>query len=197
MSHCLLRAQQELDYLNGETVDPVIMDELHLLREHKMDLEDKLNGLQDSRRHLMGQLEGLMRLLKVYIYITYCFGIKLDNLNKTLTQVQQSSPNGTLDSKTSNYSHTGSLHRSAPATPHHSDTYTSLTGELRSAFNNSSEFQSYSNEENIMSRSLRNDLLMAADSVTNAMSTLVNELNSDEDRLESRIMKPLGRVNLI
>lgn len=31
-------------------------------------------------------------------------------------------------------------------------------------------------------RSLRNDLLVAADSVTNAMSTLVRELNSGTDR---------------
>lgn len=33
-----------------------------------------------------------------------------------------------------------------------------------------------------MGRSLRNDLLVAADSVTNAMSTLVRELNSGTDR---------------
>lgn len=68
---CFARAQQELDYLNGEVVDPIVMDELHALRDHKMDLEDKLNGLQDSRRHLMGQLEGLMKLLKVVQKNTY------------------------------------------------------------------------------------------------------------------------------
>lgn len=62
-----------MDYLNGESVNPVVMDELHALREHKIDLEDKLNGLQDSRRHLMGQLEGLMRLLKVYFLIKIYF----------------------------------------------------------------------------------------------------------------------------
>jgi hypothetical protein len=64
------RAQQEMEYLNGDSVDPIVIDELHALREHKMDLEDKLNGLQDSRRHLMGQLEGLMRLLKVRNLLT-------------------------------------------------------------------------------------------------------------------------------
>lgn len=32
-------------------------------------------------------------------------------------------------------------------------------------------------------RSLRNDLLVAADSVTNAMSTLVRELNSGTDKI--------------
>jgi hypothetical protein len=64
------RAQQEMEYLNGDSVDPIVIDELNALREHKMDLEDKLNGLQDSRRHLMGQLEGLMRLLKVRNLLT-------------------------------------------------------------------------------------------------------------------------------
>lgn len=59
------RAQQELDSLNGEHVDPVLMEELQALRYHKSDLEEKLNELQDSRRHLMGQLEGLMKVLKV------------------------------------------------------------------------------------------------------------------------------------
>lgn len=33
-------------------------------------------------------------------------------------------------------------------------------------------------EDSLASRSLRNDLLVAADSVTNAMSSLVRELNS-------------------
>lgn len=115
--------------------------------------------------------------------------------------MQQFSPNGTPESgKTPPmpiYSQPGSLHRSAPVTPHHSDHYNSFNGDLHSAFSNSAEFQSNSyinsqQPEDVMSRSLRNDLLMAADSVTNAMSSLVKELNSDEDRLENRIMKPLG-----
>ncbi len=56
-------------------MDPVVMDELHALRHHKLDLEDKLNGLQDSRRFLMGELAGLMKLLKVkgiYIHTSNC-----------------------------------------------------------------------------------------------------------------------------
>ncbi|KAK8739098.1 hypothetical protein OTU49_003476, partial [Cherax quadricarinatus] len=36
-------------------------------------------------------------------------------------------------------------------------------------------------DDSLASRSLRNDLLVAADSVTNAMSSLVRELNSDYD----------------
>lgn len=38
---------------------------------------------------------------------------------------------------------------------------------------------------NSLGRSLRNDLLVAADSVTNAMSTLVRELNSEGSEEES------------
>lgn len=44
---------------------------------------------------------------------------------------------------------------------------------------------------NSLTRSLRNDLLVAADSVTNAMSTLVRELNSEGSEEESEIRKPL------
>lgn len=46
-------------------------------------------------------------------------------------------------------------------------------------------------------RSLRNDLLVAADSVTNAMSTLVRELNSegsDQDDSDSILRKQLGKI---
>ena len=41
------------------------MEELQALRYHKSDLEEKLAGLQDSRHHLMGQMQGLMKLLRV------------------------------------------------------------------------------------------------------------------------------------
>lgn len=44
---------------------------------------------------------------------------------------------------------------------------------------------------NSLGRSLRNDLLVAADSVTNAMSTLVRELNSEGSEEESEIRRPL------
>jgi len=54
--------------MNGEESDPVLYEELQALRCHKTELEDKLNSLQDSRKHLMGQLEGLMRMLKVNFF---------------------------------------------------------------------------------------------------------------------------------
>lgn len=130
----------------------------------------------------------------------------LQKCNYAIFQAQQLSSDGTPECSPRSGKtppmpiyQTGSLHRSAPATPHHSDTYTTLTGELRSAYGNSADFNSRSytdsskNSTDMMSRSLRDDLLMAADSVTNAMSSLVDELNADDDRLEHRIMKPLGK----
>lgn len=80
------------------------------------------------------------------------------------------------------------VHRSAPPTPHHSDSYAVLSGELRSAYSTEEEFRitTITNGEDEKAggnRSLRNDLLLAADSVTNAMSTLVKELNSGKENL--------------
>jgi hypothetical protein len=43
---------------------PALMSELLALRQRKGELEGHLSSLQDSRRHLMGQLEGLMKMLK-------------------------------------------------------------------------------------------------------------------------------------
>lgn len=57
-----LRRQQEAEQLNQES--PALMNELRALRQRKGELEGHLGALQDSRRQLMVQLEGLMRMLK-------------------------------------------------------------------------------------------------------------------------------------
>lgn len=59
----------------------------------------------------------------------------------------------------------------------------SLVGDVRSAFggSNMSIGSNGNGTPGSIGRSLRNDLLVAADSVTNAMSTLVRELNSGID----------------
>lgn len=54
--------QQEQEQMIQES--PALMNELRALRQRKGELEGHLGALQDSRRQLMGQLEGLMRLLK-------------------------------------------------------------------------------------------------------------------------------------
>lgn len=45
--------------------NPALMSELRALRQRKDELETHLATLQDSRRQLMVQLEGLMKMLKV------------------------------------------------------------------------------------------------------------------------------------
>nr|CAD7586958.1 unnamed protein product [Timema genevievae] len=66
-----LRRQQELEAAGlsnatGATEEnPALMAELRALRQRKDELESHLGALQDSRRQLMVQLEGLMKLLKV------------------------------------------------------------------------------------------------------------------------------------
>lgn len=57
-----LRRQQEQEQLDQES--PALMNELRALRQRKGELEGHLGALQDSRRQLMVQLEGLMRMLK-------------------------------------------------------------------------------------------------------------------------------------
>lgn len=62
------RRQQELEGVcaSGFEDNPALMSELRALRMRKDELETHLSSLQDSRRHLMVQLEGLMRLLKTH-----------------------------------------------------------------------------------------------------------------------------------
>lgn len=57
-----LKTQQGSQQMNPES--PALMNELRLLRQRKGELEGHLGALQDSRRQLMVQLEGLMRMLK-------------------------------------------------------------------------------------------------------------------------------------
>lgn len=48
-----------------EQDNPALVTELRALRLRKDELENHLQSLQDSRRQLMVQLEGLMKMLKV------------------------------------------------------------------------------------------------------------------------------------
>ena len=61
---------------------------------------------------------------------------------------------------------------STPSTP--GDSLVGVGGDVRQAFGQQQGANATSSV-----RSLRNDLLVAADSVTNAMSSLVKELNSE------------------
>ncbi|XP_030781851.1 dystrobrevin alpha isoform X1 [Rhinopithecus roxellana] len=135
--------------------NPTLLAELRLLRQRKDELEQRMSALQESRRELMVQLEGLMKLLK----------------EEELKQGTQGA-----GSPRSSPSHTISRpipmpvrSASACSTPTHTpqDSLTGVGGDVQEAFAQSSR------------RNLRNDLLVAADSITNTMSSLVKELNSE------------------
>ncbi|XP_072545728.1 dystrobrevin, beta b isoform X8 [Salminus brasiliensis] len=133
--------------------NPTLLAELRLLRHRKDELEKRMSALQESRRELMVQLEGLMRLLKAQ----------------------------TGGSPHSSPSHSASCtmpmpirSTSAGSTPTHTpqDCLAGVGDDVLDAFSQG------------VPRNLRNDLLVAADSITNTMSSLVKELHSVDDGLE-------------
>ncbi|XP_076319963.1 dystrobrevin beta-like isoform X1 [Tachypleus tridentatus] len=172
-----LRKQQEQEdaALKSEQ-NPILLAELRALRQRKAELETHLSNLQESRRELMVQLEGLMKLLK--------------NHQSSPRSTPNSSPHsGTSKSPPLSTVYPLSSSRSAPTTPGSgaptTDSLTGVGGDVRLAFGQSGS-----------SRCLPNDLLVAADSVTNAMSSLVKELNSgseDEEENGSRKVISNGR----
>ncbi|KAF2900168.1 hypothetical protein ILUMI_06016 [Ignelater luminosus] len=216
-----LRRQQEIESSGHGSENPALMSELRALRMRKDELEAHLTTLQDSRRQLMIQLEGLMKMLKNH------------------QSSPRSTPNSSPRSTKSPPLPPGAAPpqqpcpRSAPQTPlgmappsnqpvanamvinqvdrnshmqlaqgmvqsmggmggmnsigmdrgdrglHNvsADSLVGVGGDVRNAFGGSNG----NGTPGSVGRSLRNDLLVAADSVTNAMSTLVRELNSGTD----------------
>ncbi|XP_041421176.1 dystrobrevin alpha L homeolog isoform X9 [Xenopus laevis] len=152
--------------------NPTLLAELRLLRQRKDELEQRMSALQESRRELMVQLEGLMKLLK----------------EQELRQETQGA-----GSPRSSPSHTISRpipmpirSVSACSTPTHTpqDSLTGVGGDVQEAFAQSAR------------RNLRNDLLVAADSITNTMSSLVKELKSDVgNETECGVETEYGRVH--
>ncbi|XP_078469442.1 dystrobrevin beta-like isoform X3 [Lampetra planeri] len=129
--------------------NPTLLAELKLLRQRKDELEQRMSALQESRRELMVQLEGLMKLLKT-----------------------QSSPRSSPSHTMARPMPMPIRSTSAGSTPTHTpqDSLTGVGGDVQEAFAQGAR------------RNLRNDLLVAADSITNTMSSLVRELNSDNGR---------------
>ncbi|XP_065114701.1 dystrobrevin alpha isoform X3 [Paramisgurnus dabryanus] len=145
--------------LDKNQQNPTLLAELRLLRQRKEELEQRMSALQESRRELMVQLEQLMMLLKT----------------QGTGSSPRSSPSHTAN--TSIHSASGSTtpipmpvqSTSGNTTPSQTpqDSLMGLGGEVQQAFAQGSR------------RNLRNDLLLAADSITNTMSSLVKELNSE------------------
>ncbi|XP_072186711.1 dystrobrevin alpha isoform X5 [Excalfactoria chinensis] len=145
--------------------NPTLLAELRLLRQRKDELEQRMSALQESRRELMVQLEGLMKLLK-----TQGAGSP------------RSSPSHTISRPIPMPIRSAS----ACSTPTHTpqDSLTGVGGDVQEAFAQSAR------------RNLRNDLLVAADSITNTMSSLVKELNSEVgSETESNVDSEFGRTH--
>ncbi|CAL8273325.1 unnamed protein product [Merluccius merluccius] len=133
--------------------NPTLLAELRLLRHRKDELERRMSALQESRRELMVQLEGLMRLLK----------------SQSGGSPHSSPSHGAGCSMPMPIRST-----SAGSTPTHTpqDCLAGVGGDVLEAFAQG------------VPRNLRNDLLVAADSITNTMSSLVKELHSVDDLVD-------------
>ncbi|KAK7945524.1 hypothetical protein WMY93_001252 [Mugilogobius chulae] len=136
--------------------NPTLLAELRHLRQRKDELEQRMSTLQESRRELMVQLEQLMMLLKI------------EEERKETTQgpgSPRSSPSHTISRSIP----TPILSDSTCTTPTHTpqDSLMGVGGDVQEAFAQGPR------------RNLRTDLLIAADSITNTMSSLVKELNSE------------------
>ncbi|KAK3767117.1 hypothetical protein RRG08_017990 [Elysia crispata] len=165
---------------SGTQYNPTLLAELRLLRQRKDELEGRMHALQESRKDLMVQLETLMKLLK--------------NHSTSPRSTPNSSPrsrSGLSPTFNPSVANVASRAATSPAPSTSTDAgLTGLGGDVRQAFTAAGLTPPQGAPTPLTSnapggavaftRSLRNDLLVAADSVTNAMSSLVRELHSDE-----------------
>uniref|UniRef100_A0A673M4H1 Dystrobrevin n=1 Tax=Sinocyclocheilus rhinocerous TaxID=307959 RepID=A0A673M4H1_9TELE len=145
--------------LDKSQQNPTLLAELRLLRQRKEELEQRMSALQESRRELMVQLEQLMLLLKNQgpgpsprFSPSHTINTSIQSVSGNTTPIPmpvQSTSSNTTPSQTPQ------------------DSLMGLGGEVQQAFAQGSR------------RNFRNDLLVAADSITNTMSSLVKELNSE------------------
>ncbi|XP_035027100.1 dystrobrevin alpha isoform X9 [Hippoglossus stenolepis] len=154
--------------------NPTLLAELRLLRQRKDELEQRMSSLQESRRELMVQLEQLMMLLK------------LEEERRRGTQgpgSPRSSPSHTISRPIPTPIHSDSAGTTPTHTPQ--DSLMGVGGDVQEAFAQGPR------------RNLRNDLLIAADSITSTMSSLVKELNSEGgSETESTVDSDFGRSDL-
>ncbi|KAG7229226.1 hypothetical protein INR49_013018, partial [Caranx melampygus] len=153
--------------------NPTLLTELRLLRHRKDELERRMSALQESRRELMVQLEGLMRLLKSGW--PSAAWLRAIDLGPHKSQRHTSQSGGSPHSSPSHGAGCSMpmpiRSTSAGSTPTHTpqDCLAGVGGDVLEAFAQG------------VPRNLRNDLLVAADSITNTMSSLVKELHSVDD----------------
>ncbi|XP_035799516.2 dystrobrevin beta-like isoform X2 [Amphiprion ocellaris] len=154
------------------TTNPTLLAELRLLRQRKDELEQRMSSLQESRRELMVQLEGLMKLLK-------------DEEQRQAAQAAGSSHASLSRPSPSTVRSVGAASPQAHMYPPQ-DSLAGVGGDVQQAFAQGPR------------RNLRNDLLVAADSITNTVSSLVKELHSDDGREEEeRLLNGKDRDRLM
>uniref|UniRef100_A0A8C1VLS7 Dystrobrevin n=1 Tax=Cyprinus carpio TaxID=7962 RepID=A0A8C1VLS7_CYPCA len=137
--------------------NPTLLAELRQLRQRKDELEQRMSSLQESRRELMVQLEGLMKLLKVHqTHRAQAAGSSPSHASPHSMQMPIRSP-----SSGPTPTHGGHVPTHGPQ-----DSLAGVGGDVQEAFAQGPR------------RNLRNDLLVAADSITNTMSSLVKDLCS-------------------
>ncbi|XP_039244077.1 dystrobrevin beta-like, partial [Pipra filicauda] len=158
--------------------NPTLLAELRLLRQRKDELEQRMSALQESRRELMVQLEGLMKLLK-------------EEEQKQAAQAAGSAQPSPTHGRPIPMPVRSS---SAGSTPTHGpqDALAGVGGDVQEAFTQGEGLNIPQAQEAFTQgtrRNLRNDLLVAADSITNTMSSLVKELHSAEEEDEEETGK--------
>ncbi|XP_022783501.1 dystrobrevin beta-like isoform X1 [Stylophora pistillata] len=136
--------------------NPQLLAELKLLRQRKDELELRMSALQESRRELMVQLEGLMNLLKA----------GSPRAPRSPKAQRMEDPGSPLDFGRSPLSSSAE----EPGLRSEPPPLSGVDGDIKQAFG-----------DRATGRNLRDDLLLAADNVTSAMSSLVRELNSEDE----------------
>uniref|UniRef100_A0A8C5BXV9 Dystrobrevin n=1 Tax=Gadus morhua TaxID=8049 RepID=A0A8C5BXV9_GADMO len=166
-----LRIQHE--QASQPTVDrnqqnPTLLAELRLLRQRKDELEQRMSTLQESRRELMVQLEQLMMLLKTQ-------GPSSPRSSLSHTACRPIPAPIHSESAGTTPTHTPPTHPTP--TPPPQDSLMGVGGDVQEAFSQGPR------------RNLRNDLLIAADSITSTMSFLVKELNSGQGTAQAHLTR--------
>ncbi|KAL3867595.1 hypothetical protein ACJMK2_040478 [Sinanodonta woodiana] len=150
--------------------NPTLFAELRVLRQRKDELEARMLALQDGRKELVIQLETLMKMLK------YQPTSPKSTPHDSPHSFSGCSP--TIDMSMNSRSGISGRHSAPTTTPttpaFESSSLLGLHGDVQQAFTHPQSSAS------TLVKNLKNELLLAADSITGAMSSLVRELNSEQ-----------------
>ncbi|XP_055856559.1 dystrobrevin beta isoform X2 [Episyrphus balteatus] len=185
-----LRRQQEAEQMTPE--NPALINELRALRQRKGELEGHLGALQDSRRQLMDQLEGLMRMLKNQQTASPRStpnssprsGKSPPMPGNQQNSVQQQQQQQLLRSSASQQQQQQQHHQIPPNCQAQS-MHNNANSLEQQTLNQLNEVRAAFHSNGTSNDDPTKDLYYAADTVSSAMSSLVRELNSDFDESQS------------